>query len=89
MKISGPCGRLLCCLAYEYEAYKDDRKDMPPDGLVLNYQGNSYQVREASILGRKVYVRDKEERYIAIPLSSFSYDEQGRSWSLIGPLPEL
>ncbi len=31
-KISGTCGRLLCCLTYEYENYIDAAKDMPPVG---------------------------------------------------------
>lgn len=31
-KISGTCGRLLCCLTYEYENYIDAAKGMPPIG---------------------------------------------------------
>lgn len=31
-KISGTCGRLLCCLTYEYENYIDAAKGMPPLG---------------------------------------------------------
>ncbi len=31
-KISGTCGRLLCCLTYEYENYIDHAKGMPPNG---------------------------------------------------------
>ena len=32
MKISGQCGRLLCCLNYEYSNYIDAAKGMPPIG---------------------------------------------------------
>ena len=31
-KISGTCGRLLCCLTYEYQNYIDAAKGMPPIG---------------------------------------------------------
>jgi cell fate regulator YaaT (PSP1 superfamily) len=31
-KISGVCGRLMCCLAYEYEMYQDLKKDFPKLG---------------------------------------------------------
>lgn len=31
-KISGTCGRLLCCLNYEYSNYIEAAKDMPPVG---------------------------------------------------------
>ncbi len=32
MKISGICGRLLCCLGYEYEQYRVIRRKMPKKG---------------------------------------------------------
>lgn len=31
-KISGVCGRLMCCLAYEYEIYRDLSKGLPREG---------------------------------------------------------
>lgn len=34
-KISGTCGRLLCCLTYEYSNYIEAAKDMPPVGSTV------------------------------------------------------
>jgi len=34
-KISGTCGRLLCCLTYEYSNYIDAAKGMPPVGTAV------------------------------------------------------
>ena len=31
-KISGACGRLLCCLAYELTLYRENQKALPPPG---------------------------------------------------------
>ncbi|MFN8510857.1 MAG: regulatory iron-sulfur-containing complex subunit RicT [Deinococcaceae bacterium] len=31
-KLSGPCGRLLCCLQYEHDLYKELLKDLPRKG---------------------------------------------------------
>jgi cell fate regulator YaaT (PSP1 superfamily) len=31
-KISGICGRLMCCLSYEYESYKILSKGLPREG---------------------------------------------------------
>lgn len=31
-KISGPCGRLMCCLQYEHDMYRDLLKDLPKKG---------------------------------------------------------
>ena len=30
-KISGRCGRLKCCLRYEYETYEQAQREAPPD----------------------------------------------------------
>lgn len=34
-KLSGACGKLLCCLKYEIEAYRDLRKKMPNLGAIV------------------------------------------------------
>ncbi|MDR1087737.1 MAG: hypothetical protein LBL23_00365 [Coriobacteriales bacterium] len=36
LKISGACGRLMCCLRYEYEAYKDFKKRAPKKGTAVD-----------------------------------------------------
>lgn len=35
-KISGVCGRLMCCLRYEYDAYKDFKKRAPKTGTIVD-----------------------------------------------------
>lgn len=35
LKISGLCGRLMCCLRYEYEAYKDFKGRAPKRGAIV------------------------------------------------------
>lgn len=35
-KLAGQCGKLKCCLNYEYAAYAEALKDFPPDDTVLN-----------------------------------------------------
>ena len=40
-KISGACGRLMCCLRYEHEAYEDALKNLPKvDSVVETPDGN-------------------------------------------------
>ena len=34
-KISGICGRLMCCLSYEYKCYRALRKKLPKEGQVI------------------------------------------------------
>ena len=35
-KISGLCGRLMCCLAFEYDVYQDMKRDIPKCGRMVN-----------------------------------------------------
>ena len=35
LKISGLCGRLMCCLRYEFEAYKDYKGRAPKKGAII------------------------------------------------------
>ena len=35
-KISGICGRLMCCLNYEQETYEDIRKKLPKTGSIVD-----------------------------------------------------
>jgi cell fate regulator YaaT (PSP1 superfamily) len=44
-KISGVCNRLLCCLTYEYETYKKQRKNMPKAGKRIKVDGELYLVK--------------------------------------------
>lgn len=49
-KISGVCNRLLCCLTYEYDTYKKQRKNMPKVGKRVKIGGETYMVRRQVIL---------------------------------------
>ncbi len=53
-KISGQCGRLLCCLAYEYETYHDLQKKLPKCGKKLQLETGTAEVVAQDILAQKV-----------------------------------
>jgi cell fate regulator YaaT (PSP1 superfamily) len=44
-KISGVCNRLLCCLTYEYETYRKQRKLMPKVGKRIQVDNEEYLVK--------------------------------------------
>ena len=59
-KISGTCGRLMCCLKYEQDAYEDLIKNSPKlDSFVDTPQGRGTIV-ELNLLRQKVKVRLEE-----------------------------
>ncbi len=56
-KISGTCGRLMCCLKYEQDAYEDAIKRMPKnDSFVLTPDGTG-NVSDINVLKETVNVR--------------------------------
>ena len=52
-KINGACGRLLCCLAYEDEAYIEAAKKMPKVGDKIDTQAGEAQVVSVDIINQR------------------------------------
>jgi cell fate regulator YaaT (PSP1 superfamily) len=82
MKISGPCGRLLCCLAYEYNFYNEQRRQIPPEGASLSYDGTQWRVLEANVIRGRLKLSGDDGRLLDLPASSFERTE-GR-WQFSG-----
>lgn len=55
-KISGLCGRLMCCLKYESDAYRDARSRLPRVGATVALNGASGTVIEVNPLVGKLLV---------------------------------
>lgn len=53
-KISGQCGRLLCCLAYEYDTYNKLSKTVPKCGKKVQLPEGSAEVVARDVLAQKV-----------------------------------
>jgi len=56
-KISGSCGRLMCCLRYEQEAYEDLVKNAPKNGAYVNTPVGPGSVEQVQLLRQRVKVR--------------------------------
>jgi len=51
-KLSGHCGKLICCLKYEDDAYTELKADFPKVGQRVSYQGETYRITSMNILTR-------------------------------------
>jgi cell fate regulator YaaT (PSP1 superfamily) len=80
MKISGPCGRLLCCLAYEHPFYGEQRRLIPSEGCRINWNGTIWRVVEVNVVMGKLKLSGEDGRVIQMPASSFEKTD-GR-WSI-------
>ncbi|MCG8584129.1 MAG: hypothetical protein MI757_05400, partial [Pirellulales bacterium] len=66
-KISGRCGRLKCCLRYEYDTYEDLQKEMPPVGSdVVTEQGRA-KILAQEILAGQLLIQTEDSRRVLIP----------------------
>jgi hypothetical protein len=48
-KLSGQCGKLMCCLKYEDENYKCMKKDCPKQNELIDYNGKKYTTIEGNV----------------------------------------
>ncbi|HYU28777.1 MAG TPA: regulatory iron-sulfur-containing complex subunit RicT [Gemmatimonadales bacterium] len=57
VQISGPCGRLLCCLHYEHDFYVQQRKRFPKEGKTLKTSVGNERVVSIDIFRERVTLR--------------------------------
>ncbi len=69
MKISGQCGRLLCCLSYEHDWYVEARRNLPPEGIKFFYDGTTFKVSEVNPLTTMVKMVGEDGRFLEMPVS--------------------
>jgi hypothetical protein len=71
-KISGACGRLMCCLMYEVDAYRKALHSYPKVGSRLKLGDREVQVNRVDIFREGVFVTDSEGGEDFIPLDGLS-----------------
>jgi len=72
-KISGLCGRLMCCLSFEYQTYKELLKKLPREGQMIKTAVGKGKVIEIDVLGTSVSVELEDERIVQV-----KFNEQGQ-----------
>jgi cell fate regulator YaaT (PSP1 superfamily) len=82
MKISGPCGRLLCCLAYEFDVYKDARQHFPPQGTRIPYDGEEFRVAEINVLACRVRLQGDSGRVLDIGFDGLTKNTKTNLWEI-------
>lgn len=68
-KISGRCGRLKCCLRYEYDTYEEYRRDLPNVGAIVVTRQGQGKVVGQEILARKLLVQYEDSRQLLADLA--------------------
>ena len=63
-KISGICGRLMCCLKYENESYERAKEDFPHSGSIVDTPDGEGKVIGTNIFKNTVSVELKETKIV-------------------------
>jgi cell fate regulator YaaT (PSP1 superfamily) len=82
MKISGPCGRLLCCLSYEFDVYREARQALPTMGTRVQFEGEEFKVTEMNVLARRVRFQSLGGRIIDVGFESLVRNAKTQAWEL-------
>lgn len=65
-KISGRCGRLKCCLRYEYDTYVEHQKELPKQGKWIETDEGIGKVLSQEILAKKLLVAYEDGRRVIV-----------------------
>jgi len=71
MKISGPCGRLLCCLSYEHNFYNEQVRLVPQAGSRVSHNNGTWTVNEVNMISGQVKMSDADGRSVTLPSNLF------------------
>jgi len=65
-KISGRCGRLKCCLRYEYDTYVELQRELPPVGSEVTLEKGQARVIGQEILAQQLLVEFEDNRRVLV-----------------------
>jgi cell fate regulator YaaT (PSP1 superfamily) len=70
-KISGPCGRLLCCLHYEEDFYVETAKEFPDIGETIFYNKVKMYVYKNDFYNKKVHLTNDDQDLEVLSLDEY------------------
>ena len=88
-KISGTCGRLMCCLKYEQDAYEDLLRSAPKVESFVDTPDGRGTVVEVDLLRQRIKVRleDQPETIVTHPNTDIAVLRSGKAKKTDAPIP--
>ena len=71
-KISGACGRLMCCLRYEFEAYRDFKGRAPKRNAVIETPLGKAKIVEYDTPKEEICLRLENGKQVRVPLAEMT-----------------
>lgn len=82
-KISGLCGRLMCCLRYEDEVYKEFKKGVPKIGAVVSTPEGEGKVVEYDVPRDTIAIRVEDDKPVKVPASAIEDLSEDRKSAVV------
>lgn len=88
-KLAGQCGKLKCCLNYEYEVYTDALKEFPNTNILLETENGNARWVKNDILKRSMYYAYDENPHQLYELSIgdvehiMAMNKEGKKYSML------
>ena len=80
-KISGACGRLMCCLRYEFEAYRDFKSRAPKRNAVIETPLGKGKIIEYDTPKEQIALRLENGKVVRVALAEMETSEAARKKS--------
>lgn len=83
-KISGVCGRLMCCLRYEFDAYKEFKSRAPKKNATVQTPEGATKVVDLDVPREIVTLKTEDGQTVKVPLSGFDPAAEGARPNAVG-----
>ncbi|MDD7736198.1 MAG: regulatory iron-sulfur-containing complex subunit RicT [Bacillales bacterium] len=60
-KLSGQCGKLMCCLKYENDTYSDLQNSLPRIGSKVKYKDQIYKITSMNVITQVIRLENRDE----------------------------
>ena len=60
-KLSGQCGKLMCCLKYEDEQYTELKRKFPPINSIVTYEKENYKVLGFNVFSKILKIQKDDD----------------------------
>src|SRR3990167_598724 len=72
LKISGVCWRLMCCLAYEHETYKELQKNLPKIGKVVDTKEGKGKIIQINLLQENAVIELEDGKRVMMDIKEIN-----------------
>ena len=83
-KISGLCGRLMCCLRYEFDAYKDFHSRAPKKNARIETPDGEGKVVDMDVPREIISIKVGDEKPVKVPLADMEEPAEGTRPTTVG-----